>query len=102
MPPLTHFKGRAGDKSLRINADGVKLSTEERKSLVLERNRSAALRSRTRKKLWLTELETKVETLTAEQDELKSERSALQEKIFKLKEEIIELKEELLRSRGQF
>ncbi|TIB32261.1 hypothetical protein E3P86_03177 [Wallemia ichthyophaga] len=101
-PPLMKPVGRAGDKSLRINADGVKLSTEERKSLVLERNRSAALRSRTRKKLWLTELETKVETLTAEQDELKSERSALQEKIFKLKEEIIELKEELLRSRGQF
>ncbi|TIA96955.1 hypothetical protein E3P96_03501 [Wallemia ichthyophaga] len=101
-PPLMKPVGRAGDKSLRVNADGVKLSTEERKSLALERNRSAALRSRTRKKLWLTELETKVETLTAEQDELKSERSALQEKIVKLKEEIIELKEELLLSRGQF
>lgn len=96
------FKGRAGDKSLHVSANGQQLSTKERKVIALERNRSAALRSRTRKKMWLSELESKVEVLKAEQVELKLERSALQERIVKLKEQILELKEELLKSRGQY
>ncbi|TIA87298.1 hypothetical protein E3P99_03268 [Wallemia hederae] len=101
-PPLMKPVGRAGDKTLHVGADGQQLSAEERKALALERNRSAALRSRTRKKLWLTELETKVEALKAEQVELKSERSALQDKIVKLKEQIVEIKEELLQSGGRY
>ena len=58
------------------------------------------MRSRTRKKLWLTELEHKVEKLKAEQSELLIEKGTLQEKIIALKEQIVILKEELLQTQG--
>ncbi|TIC13897.1 hypothetical protein E3Q13_03758 [Wallemia mellicola] len=92
--------GRAGDKTLHVNADGQELTETEKKKVALSRNRDAALRSRTRKKLWLTELEHKVEKLKGEQSELLFEKSTLQEKIIALKEQIVILKEELLQTQG--
>lgn len=73
---------KAGDQ---FNANGKKMTDEEKRKNFLERNRVAALKCRQRKKQWLQNLQTKVEMYTTENDQLSGQISQLREEIVALK-----------------
>ncbi|CAO3702533.1 unnamed protein product [Rhizopus stolonifer] len=52
----------------------------------LERNRIAALKCRQRKKQWLENLQTKVEYLTADNEQYQLEANALRQELFRLQQ----------------
>ncbi|CAE7224943.1 unnamed protein product [Rhizoctonia solani] len=57
---------------------------EEKRKNFLERNRQAALKCRQRKKAWLTQLQAKVEYLTAENDRLTSTLTGMRDEVTRL------------------
>jgi len=67
------------------NANGKKMTDEEKRKNFLERNRVAALKCRQRKKQWLANLQQKVEAYSSENDALSSQISQLQNEIVNLK-----------------
>lgn len=67
------------------NANGKKMTDEEKRKNFLERNRVAALKCRQRKKQWLANLQQKVEIFTSENDQLSQQISSLREEIVNLK-----------------
>jgi len=67
------------------NANGKKMTDEEKRKNFLERNRVAALKCRQRKKQWLANLQQKVELYSAENDNLSSQLSALRDEVVNLK-----------------
>lgn len=70
-----------------------KLTEEEKRKSFLERNRIAALKCRQRKKQWVQELQTKVETYASQNEVLNRQVSVLQD-------EVIALRTALLNHRG--
>lgn len=70
-----------------------KLTEEEKRKSFLERNRIAALKCRQRKKQWVQELQTKVETYASQNEMLNRQVSVLQD-------EVIALRTALLNHRG--
>ncbi|KAF7725568.1 hypothetical protein EC973_009523 [Apophysomyces ossiformis] len=58
---------------------------EEKRRNFLERNRLAALKCRQRKKQWLSNLQTKVEYLTNDNEQLQMQTNALREEVMNLK-----------------
>ncbi|EME46046.1 hypothetical protein DOTSEDRAFT_70140 [Dothistroma septosporum NZE10] len=69
----------------QINADGKKMTDEEKRKNFLERNRVAALKCRQRKKQWLANLQQKVEIFSTENDALAATVTQLREEIVGLK-----------------
>ncbi|RDL37606.1 uncharacterized protein BP5553_05039 [Venustampulla echinocandica] len=67
------------------NANGKKMTDEEKRKNFLERNRVAALKCRQRKKQWLANLQQKVELFSTENDQLSQQISQLREEIVNLK-----------------
>ncbi|KAF4633053.1 hypothetical protein G7Y89_g5077 [Cudoniella acicularis] len=67
------------------NANGKKMTDEEKRKNFLERNRVAALKCRQRKKQWLANLQQKVELFSSENDQLSQQISQLREEIVNLK-----------------
>ncbi|PMD25360.1 hypothetical protein NA56DRAFT_433097 [Hyaloscypha hepaticicola] len=67
------------------NANGKKMTDEEKRKNFLERNRVAALKCRQRKKQWLANLQQKVEIYSAENDSLNQQLSALRDEVVNLK-----------------
>ncbi|KAG9228620.1 putative transcription factor atf1 [Amylocarpus encephaloides] len=67
------------------NANGKKMTDEEKRKNFLERNRVAALKCRQRKKQWLANLQQKVEIFSSENDHLSQQISQLREEIVNLK-----------------
>lgn len=63
----------------------LKIGDEENRKNFLERNRIAVLKCRQRKKQWLTNLQTKVEILDAENDALTVQVTRLREEALNLK-----------------
>ncbi|KAF8609277.1 hypothetical protein BDV93DRAFT_518116 [Ceratobasidium sp. AG-I] len=57
---------------------------EEKRKNFLERNRQAALKCRQRKKAWLTQLQAKVEYLSAENDRLTSTLTGMRDEVTRL------------------
>ncbi|TYJ54155.1 hypothetical protein B9479_005166 [Cryptococcus floricola] len=65
--------------------EGGKFETEEdKRKNFLERNRQAALKCRQRKKAWLTELQSKVETLTIDNERLQQTVQQMHEEVGRL------------------
>jgi len=60
------------------------MTDEEKRRNFLERNRQAALKCRQRKKAWLTQLQAKVEFLTAENERLTTALVSSREEISRL------------------
>jgi ATF/CREB family transcription factor len=67
------------------NANGKKMTEEEKRKNFLERNRVAALKCRQRKKQWLQNLQSKVEMYSTENDSLSMQISQLREEVVNLK-----------------
>ncbi|KAF2155102.1 hypothetical protein K461DRAFT_291988 [Myriangium duriaei CBS 260.36] len=67
------------------DANGKKLTDEEKRKNFLERNRIAALKCRQRKKQWLANLQQKVEIYSTENDALAATVTQLREEIVGLK-----------------
>lgn len=67
------------------NANGKKMTDEEKRKNFLERNRVAALKCRQRKKQWLQNLQNKVELYTSENDVLQNQLQQLREEVVQLK-----------------
>lgn len=67
------------------NANGKKMTDEEKRKNFLERNRVAALKCRQRKKQWLANLQQKVEIFSSENDSLSQQISQLREEVVNLK-----------------
>ncbi|KAN0108525.1 Aft1 HRA domain containing protein, partial [Hyaloscypha variabilis] len=67
------------------NANGKKMTDEEKRKNFLERNRVAALKCRQRKKQWLANLQQKVEIYSAENDNLNAQLSQLRDEVVNLK-----------------
>lgn len=67
------------------DANGKKLTDEEKRKNFLERNRIAALKCRQRKKQWLANLQQKVEIYSTENDALAGTVTQLREEIVSLK-----------------
>lgn len=67
------------------NANGKKMTDEEKRKNFLERNRVAALKCRQRKKQWLANLQQKVEIFSQENDSLSGQISQLREEVVNLK-----------------
>jgi ATF/CREB family transcription factor len=67
------------------NANGKKMTDEEKRKNFLERNRVAALKCRQRKKQWLANLQQKVELYTAENDNLNAQLTSMRDEIVNLK-----------------
>lgn len=96
-PPSKKAKGMDGmptmspesdpEDDMKTNADGtrVKMTDEEKRKNFLERNRVAALKCRQRKKLWLANLQSKVEMFSSENDALTAQISQLREEVVNLK-----------------
>ncbi|KAJ3105039.1 hypothetical protein HDU97_008647 [Phlyctochytrium planicorne] len=61
------------------------MDEEEKRRIFLERNRQAALKCRQKKKLWLSDLQGKVEMLSTENDDLRDLTSKLREEVLGLK-----------------
>ncbi|KAI9800673.1 MAG: hypothetical protein M1825_003995 [Sarcosagium campestre] len=68
-----------------LNADGKKMTDEEKRKNFLERNRVAALKCRQRKKQWLANLQAKVEIFSSENDALSAQVTQLREEVVNLK-----------------
>jgi ATF/CREB family transcription factor len=81
----------AGDSDMeddmKDNGDGTKskMTDEEKRKNFLERNRVAALKCRQRKKLWLANLQSKVEMFSSENDALTAQITQLREEVVNLK-----------------
>lgn len=73
------------DDEDQMNADGKKMTDEEKRKNFLERNRVAALKCRQRKKQWLANLQQKVEIFSTENDALAATVTQLREEIVGLK-----------------
>lgn len=74
------------NKPTRKRNRTVKLpEDEEKRKSFLERNRIAALKCRQRKKQWLSNLQTRVEYLTTDNDQLQMEANSLRKEIMDLK-----------------
>ncbi|KAB8737504.1 hypothetical protein FH972_026463 [Carpinus fangiana] len=73
------------DGEEQLNANGKKMTDEEKRKNFLERNRVAALKCRQRKKQWLANLQTKVEIFTSENDALSAQCTSLREEVVQLK-----------------
>lgn len=71
------------------NANGKKMTDEEKRKNFLERNRVAALKCRQRKKQWLANLQHKVEAFA-------NENEGLQTQIIGMRDEIVQLKTVLM------
>jgi len=67
------------------NANGKKMTDEEKRKNFLERNRVAALKCRQRKKQWLANLQQKVEIFSTENDQLSTQISQLRDEVVNLK-----------------
>ncbi|KAG0652077.1 Transcription factor mts1 [Hyphodiscus hymeniophilus] len=67
------------------NANGKKMTDEEKRKNFLERNRVAALKCRQRKKQWLANLQHKVEVFSSENDALNSQINSLRDEVVNLK-----------------
>ncbi|EPE28570.1 bZIP transcription factor [Glarea lozoyensis ATCC 20868] len=67
------------------NANGKKMTDEEKRKNFLERNRVAALKCRQRKKQWLANLQQKVEIFSNENDQLSQQITHLRDEIVNLK-----------------
>jgi len=67
------------------NANGKKMTDEEKRKNFLERNRVAALKCRQRKKQWLQNLQAKVELYGNENDNLMQQLTSLREEVVNLK-----------------
>jgi len=67
------------------NANGKKMTDEEKRKNFLERNRVAALKCRQRKKQWLQNLQNKVEMYGNENENLLGQLSQLREEVVNLK-----------------
>ncbi|OBT87298.1 hypothetical protein VE02_02971 [Pseudogymnoascus sp. 03VT05] len=76
-------------KQEEYNANGKKMTDEEKRKNFLERNRVAALKCRQRKKQWLANLQQKVEIFSSENDSLNSQLSALREEVIQLKTRLL-------------
>ncbi|KAG1057627.1 hypothetical protein G6F46_009572 [Rhizopus delemar] len=72
-------------KSKRARKTGKTEEDEMKRKNFLERNRIAALKCRQRKKQWLQNLQTKVEYLTADNEQYNMQASALREELIHLK-----------------
>lgn len=72
-------------KQDEYNANGKKMTDEEKRKNFLERNRVAALKCRQRKKQWLQNLQSKVEMFSSENDALSAQISSLREEVVNLK-----------------
>jgi len=73
------------DMDNMTNANGKKMTDEEKRRNFLERNRVAALKCRQRKKQWLANLQAKVEMYSAENDSLNTQVAQLHEEIRNLR-----------------
>lgn len=73
------------EEDLDHDANGKKLTDEEKRKNFLERNRIAALKCRQRKKQWLANLQQKVEIYSTENDALAATVTQLREEIVGLK-----------------
>ncbi|KAL2071653.1 hypothetical protein VTL71DRAFT_12888 [Oculimacula yallundae] len=69
----------------QFNANGKKMTDEEKRKNFLERNRVAALKCRQRKKQWLANLQSKVEMYTVENDNLQNTVAQLRDELVNLK-----------------
>jgi ATF/CREB family transcription factor len=67
------------------NANGKKMTDDEKRKNFLERNRVAALKCRQRKKQWLANLQNKVEMFSQENDALSQQITSLREEVVNLK-----------------
>ncbi|KKA28539.1 hypothetical protein TD95_002246 [Thielaviopsis punctulata] len=65
--------------------DDKKMTDSEKRKNFLERNRIAALKCRQRKKQWLNELQTRVDSLTTENEDLNSQINRLRTEMVNLK-----------------
>ncbi|KAH6713169.1 bZIP transcription factor [Leptodontidium sp. MPI-SDFR-AT-0119] len=68
-----------------FNANGKKMTDEEKRKNFLERNRVAALKCRQRKKQWLANLQQKVEMYSVENDNLNATIAQLRDEMVNLK-----------------
>ncbi|KAH6985477.1 Aft1 HRA domain-containing protein [Ilyonectria destructans] len=75
------------ESDMNYDENGTKTVTtdEEKRKNFLERNRVAALKCRQRKKQWLANLQTNVETFSTENDTLTSQATQLREEVVNLK-----------------
>lgn len=98
-PDLMKPVGRAGNPNLHVSQDGRELSTEERKKLMLDRNREAASRCRQRKKNWITQVQDQADFLQKENAQLKDEILKYRNLVLELREQCTELKASLTNKR---
>jgi len=83
------------------NANGKKMTDEEKRKNFLERNRVAALKCRQRKKQWLANLQNKVEMYSNENDSLNTRISELQSEVVNLKTMLLSHKDcDVTRAQG--
>ncbi|KAH7350797.1 bZIP transcription factor [Rhexocercosporidium sp. MPI-PUGE-AT-0058] len=68
-----------------FNANGKKMTDEEKRKNFLERNRVAALKCRQRKKQWLANLQSKVEMYSVENENLNATVAQLRDELVNLK-----------------
>ncbi|KFZ07932.1 hypothetical protein V501_06168, partial [Pseudogymnoascus sp. VKM F-4519 (FW-2642)] len=76
-------------KQEEYNANGKKMTDEEKRKNFLERNRVAALKCRQRKKQWLANLQQKVEIFSSENDSLTNQLANLREEVIQLKTRLL-------------
>ncbi|KFY78669.1 hypothetical protein V498_09061, partial [Pseudogymnoascus sp. VKM F-4517 (FW-2822)] len=76
-------------KQEEYNANGKKMTDEEKRKNFLERNRVAALKCRQRKKQWLANLQQKVEIFSSENDQLSNQLASLREEVIQLKTRLL-------------
>ncbi|KAL5621589.1 hypothetical protein BROUX41_006489 [Berkeleyomyces rouxiae] len=91
-PPATNNKksksanSQASDEEdEELGEDGRKMTEDEKRKNFLERNRIAALKCRQRKKQWLTELQSRVDSLTNENEDLNLQIGRLRTEMVNLK-----------------
>ena len=85
MPDFNEPSEDEEEQDLDHDANGKKLTDEEKRKNFLERNRIAALKCRQRKKQWLANLQQKVEIYSTENDALAATVTQLREEIVGLK-----------------
>ncbi|GHJ86231.1 hypothetical protein NliqN6_2633 [Naganishia liquefaciens] len=76
--------GKDGEGGADGKKEGKPETEEEKRKNFLERNRQAALKCRQRKKAWLTQLQTKVDGLTEENERLKAMLTSITDEAQKL------------------
>ncbi|KAG0168571.1 hypothetical protein DFQ28_002534 [Apophysomyces sp. BC1034] len=72
-------------KKKSMKSQGLTVEEEEKRKNFLERNRLAALKCRQRKKQWLSNLQTKVEYLTNDNEQLQLQTNALRDEVVNLR-----------------